>query len=677
VTSTASAPTSTSCGASALTTRLGAIGEKELGAQQATPDDDPQSSDVASLGPSHISPETVRRRWLGVLLAIIVPAGVIATIYIAPFASDPTMMPFGVDTSMYIWRVNVVHDLGIASLTPETTNAPKPLGDRPGYPIVLSLLRSVTGLSSLSLMWLTPALFASALGLAAASLASDGALERRRRSGAVAIAVGGSAFVAWTAVGYAANLALNVVVIGAAVMALMVARGRRGMWAGAILLGGAVLLHWMFSALFIALLGAAGVVQLVRPRTETADPRRLAFKRLVMMLGLGAVLGVGGLLLAPQLPQRLPDVDPGRPGPAHRVELRLPALALPLTLPLATLGTTLLALDRRIGRRHAAVLLGVWSSIALVSVVAWFILDLPLPPYRWAGFALAIPAAIVLGTYAAGDRFVGSGRHAVALVPDSLAVVASVALAAAGASVWWSREPTLVAYEFAQLRTLTSYLEPLPVETRVVILMEAYRKRAPFNRAWTMLPPKRFPHVTMVAARVRPDAPDLGLPPAAQGRPGTVVVALDAFRRPAGIGTPIGPGVHLLSGPGPRGVEPGVPPRAPPPIVMALTVVILLSVLVFAGGGWAATLSDLPVLGFVSMAPAFGVAILGGTGLVASRLGVPLRGGGGIGLVGLIAISGWVAALLVRRGNRGHRPPSTARTDLGRRYGSSSALGPS
>lgn len=599
-------------------------------------------------------PDGRRRGWLELLSAVVIPTGIIAAIYLAPFAADPTTMPFGVDTTMYIWRVNVVHDLGVASLTPETTNAPKPLGDRPGYPIVLSLLRSVTGLSSLSLMWLTPALFASALGLAAGSLASDGALERRGRSGAVALAVGGSAFVAWTAVGYAANLALDVVVMAAAVMALQVARGRRGVWGGAILLAGAVLLHWMFAALFIALLGVAAVVQLMRPRTDAADPRRLAFKRLVTMLGLGVALGVVGLLLAPELPQRLPEVDPGRPGPAGRVELRLPALALPLTLPLAALGTTLLALDGRRGRRHAAVLLGVWSSIAVVSVLAWFVLDLPLPPYRWAGFALAIPAAIVLGMYAAGDRLERSGRHGVSLVVASLGVVAAVALAGAGASVWWSREPTLARGVFAQLRTLTSYLEPLPLETRVVILMQAYRKRAPFNRAWTELPPERLPHVTMVPARVRPDAPDLGLPPAARDRPGTVVVALDAFLRPAGIGLPLGPGVHLISGPDPRDVESGVPPRAPPPIAMASMVFILLGVLVFTGGGWAA-LSDLPVLGIVSVAPALGVAILSCAGLVASRLGVPLHGPGGIGLVGSIAISGWVMAILVRRRGRGIR----------------------
>lgn len=56
--------------------------------------------------------------WLEVLVAVVLPAGVVAAIYLTPFASDPSTMPFGVDTSTYIWRTNVVHDLGIASSRP-------------------------------------------------------------------------------------------------------------------------------------------------------------------------------------------------------------------------------------------------------------------------------------------------------------------------------------------------------------------------------------------------------------------------------------------------------------------------------------------------------------------------------------------------------------------------------
>jgi hypothetical protein len=599
---------------------------------------------------------------LEILLALVVPVGIVAAIFLAPYASDPRQLPVGGDTSSYVWRVNVVHDLGVGSLTYEATHT-KALGDRPGYPIVLSLLRSVTGLSSLGLAWLTPALFASALALAAGSLAADGALEGRGRSGAVAIAVGGSAFVAWTAVSYAANLALDVMVVAAAVMALEVGRGRRGVWGGAVLLGGAVLVHWLFAVVFMIVLGVTAIVQEVLRRMN-ADRSRLAGKRLVAMLLIGMALGAGGLLLAPQLPGRVPVIEADQPGPAGKVKDRLPALALPLTLPLAVVGSALLAIDRRRERRDTGVLLGVWSSVAVVSLLAWFVLDLPLPPYRLAGFAIAIPIAVVLGALVAGDRFEWSSRRGVALIVVVVSLVATVGLAGAGASVWWARKAQLDAGELAQLGTLSSYLKPLPIETRVVLLIDPRRRSLPVDRAWAGLPTRRLRHVVWVTAKTRM------LPPAARDRPGTAVVALDAYRkpRPSDIGVPLGPGVTLISGPAPRHVEAGVPPRAPPGIELAFTLAILLAVLILTGGGWAA-LSDLPVLGIVSVAPAFGVAILSYAGLVASRLGGPLRGPAGAGLVGGIALAGWATAIVsrARRRPRGLQDRGSRVADVGDR----------
>jgi hypothetical protein len=77
-------------------------------------------------------------------------------------------------------------------------------------------------------------------------------------------------------------------------------------------------------------------------------------------------------------------------------------------------------------------------------------------------------------------------------------------------------------------------------------------------------------------------------------------------------------------------------------------VVLLLGLLAFSGGGWAA-LTDLPGIGIVSVAPAFGVAILASVGLLASRAGVPLHPPWGTALVAFVGIAGWVVALL-RRG---------------------------
>ena len=212
------------------------------------------------------------------------------------------------------------------------------------------------------------------------------------------MAVAGSAFVAWTAVGYATNLALDVVAMAAAVMALEVLRGRRGIVAGALLLAGGALLHWMFTALFVGVLCALALVQIVLPGGAGArGSGRRAARRLGAMLVLAAVLAAAGLLIAPQHPARLPNVQPGMTGPLGRIAERLPAMALPVTLPLAVLGVVLLAFDRRDERGRAPALLLIWSSLAAVGLVGWYLLGLPLPPYRWAAFALAIPAAIVLG----------------------------------------------------------------------------------------------------------------------------------------------------------------------------------------------------------------------------------------------------------------------------------------
>jgi hypothetical protein len=158
----------------------------------------------------------------------------------------------------------------------------------------------------------------------------------------------------------------------------------------------------------------------------------------------------------------------------------------------------------------------------------------------------------------------------------------------------------------------------------------------------------RLRFVTMVPARIDENAPDLGLPPRARDRAGTVVVSLDAYREPPGVGRSLGPGVHLIFGPDAEGLQVGTPPRAPPPIHLAGSVVLLLGLLAFSGGGWA-SLTDLPGIGVASVAPAFGVAILTSVGLLASRAGVPLHPPWGTVLVAAVGIVGWLVAL-VRRG---------------------------
>ncbi len=593
------------------------------------------------------------RSWPGFLLAIAAPAVVIGGLYLAPFFHDATTMPFGFDTAGYVWRAEMVHGAGVASLSPEVFGDRKALGYRPAYPVLLSLLRTATGASPLALAWVFPAAMAALIGLGAGAMATDGLLEGRGRSGAVALAVGGSAFIAWTAVGYATALAFDVIAIALAVVALRVSARGRGVVAGALLLGGGVLYHWMFAAVLAAVLAAFALVLTIAKRRAadrawgpTSGGRRLGW----MLLG-GGVLGGIGLLFAPELPGHLPHVHYGGPGSLTFIRERLPSMALWLTLPLAAIGTALVASDRRGERRWGVALPAIWASLALVGLGAWYVLHLPTPPYRWAGFAFAIPALVVLGALAiwtrAGNRWPGGTAAGI-----GLSVVTVMAFVGAGAHVWWDlATPRIDAAQLAQVRTVAGYLAQTPADTPVLFLTAPSRGRAPLDLIRAGLPADRIPDASLASARVRADGSLVspgGTPLAPP--PGSAVVILDTLLGGSPAGTALGGGITLVAGPAPAGRVDAAPlPRAPSwPALVGLWALILL-VLGAVGSGWASGLTDLPAAGRVAIAPAVAMAVIGFVGTVASRLGVPLGGIGGIGLLLATAGMGWGLWWVVHR----------------------------
>ncbi len=583
---------------------------------------------------------------LGSLLAIVAPAIVIGGLYLAPFLRDAATMPFGFDTAGYVWRAEMVHGAGVDSLSPEVFGDRKALGYRPAYPVLLSLLRTATGASPLALAWVFPAAMAALIGLGAGAMAADGLLEGRGRSGAVALAVGGSAFIAWTAVGYATALAFDVIAIALAVAALRVSARGRGVAAGALLLAGGVLYHWMFAAVLAAVLAAFALVLTIARRLAldrawgpVAGGRRLGW----MLLG-GGVLGGIGLLFAPELPGHLPHVHYGGPGSLTFIRERLPSMALWWTLPLATIGTALVASDRGGERRWGVALPAIWACLALVGLGAWYVLHLPTPPYRWAGFAFVIPALVVLGALAiwtrAGNRWPGAGTAA----GIGLAVVTVMAFVGAGAHVWWDlASPRIDAAQLAQVRTVAGYLAQTPAATPVLFLTAPSRGSAPLDLIRAGLPADRIPDVSLASARVRADGSLVSsggtplVPP-----PGSAVVVLDTLLGGSPAGTPLGGGITLVAGPAPAGRIDAAPlPRAPSwPALVGWWALILL-VLGAVGSGWASGLTDLPAAGRVAIAPAMAMAVLGLVGTVASRLGVPMSGARGLSLMLAAAGAGW------------------------------------
>ena len=594
---------------------------------------------------------------LDVLAIVLIPGALTAAIYLAPFVDDPTRMPFGNDTPGYIWRTSVVHDLGVGALTRDATGYQKAHGERPGYPVVLSVVRSLTAQDSLTVSWISPALFASAIAIAFGSLVATALRERGRLIGAVGLAVGGSAFIAWTAVGYATNLAIDSVAVAAATVAARSAFGGRGRWAILLLIVGGALIHWAFAlAIGILLISWAlllcGWRELARRRRPDEDgaARRAAWS-LLGTLVVGLVLGAIALfVIAPELPHRPPRTPAEAPA---RIEERMPDLALPLSIPLAVVGAGIAVVTEPKGplRRWSVGFLLIWASLAVTGLIAWHSPSLPAPPpYRTAGFALGIPALVVLGPLAA-KRWLGGKIGMAGTALGLLAVaVATLWLATTGARVWSEQPVHFTSSERGQLETLSSYLRGVPPDVRILIPARPAVGSAPKGRVFAGLPPERAPYVKMRRRFIEPEAKNLGLHAGPIDPRTTVVVALRAFLpQVPSIGRLIGPGVWLVAGPEPRAVEPGDPARAPHGALLVALWIAGLGVLIVAGIGWTRGLTDLSLLPALGLAPAFGLTALGLVGTIASRLGLPLSGAGAIAVLVATAGLGWMTVRLPRR----------------------------
>ena len=591
-----------------------------------------------------------RGQALDLVLGLLLPAVLIAGMYLYPFLRDRRELPFGADTFGYLWRAELVRAEGIGALTVERTLIWKTLGERPAYPVLISLFRSTTGASSLELLWVLPATFAAALAIAAAGVAREVG-ERWGWAGVVGIAVAASVFIARTAVGYTTNLIFDVIALTGGMLAVRLALGseRRGWIGGALVLAGGALYHWLFALLFAGLLvGMVVLTALGRwRRQERSRPAEGSALRIAAVVGSAAVVAVVLLVLITSgTPNRLPIFRGGGKG----VELRLPSFALWLTLPAAAVGAAVLFVGN-VTRRWALALLVPWAGVAVAGLVGWYWLDLATKPYRFAGFALGIPLLIVLG--ARGIERLRPGptlRVAAATVTTAVVVVFVVG----GLAVWWERPSRLGPELFAQLEVTGRYVGRL--DGQPMLLLPYSGRPRPLNPVRAGLPVGLYGRTLLYRASD-------GLPEAASED--RVIVHLDGInrRRPPTGSTPIADGVSVVEGPT-VSVAPSSAPLAPAPAALFLLALGCLVLLGVAGGGWARVLTDLPPAEAVSASPAFGLATLGLVGTLGSWSGVPLRGGGAVAIVTVTAAGGWAAAWIGRH-RRGPEGVPSRRAGVG------------
>jgi hypothetical protein len=459
-------------------------------------------------------------------VALAVAAGVVVAVYLAPYVSNRFRAPIGYDLPKYLWRTNLVAARGIQALP---GSAPSPFrvnADRPGLPVLWSLLSSWLRVSTVRTAIAFPAVAAAVIGLGAAGLAGSALRQPRWAVPVFAVVTGASINVSRMAgPGYDDNLLVSTLLVAAGALTLLAASAPRAgpvpderhrprgpaapdamagpgamavpAWrptAGAMaLLAAATLVHWNFVVLFALVLAAVGVLALPGSLRDRHGPGGLAATpsgRIGVVLGGGAVLGAlllkalaSGEPSAPRLPREGFLLKLGRDVPRYRFAL---------TGPVAAIGAAWLARSRAgvpeagsrdrtsadRARRLGLGFLVVWAA-AGGAAVALLRLGASLPAHRFLAFGLGFPMLMAAGVVAvaevvarAGSRGPNAVRAGAALVAAALALGGVAGGVWLAGRAWTGAHPWLPARQFEQAAAAGRYLERIGGDRPVVFLVD-------------------------------------------------------------------------------------------------------------------------------------------------------------------------------------------------------------
>ena len=639
--------------------------------------------------------------WAGLLVVLgaVAAAAVVAWQFLSLYPERGFATPVASDTLKYIWRSNLAQASGLHAIVgvPAATTVS---ADRPGFPVVASIVHSFLGASPFRFAFVVPAVTAVIIGLGAGALMTSALDEPRWSFPVYLVAVGGSVNVALMAVGYGDNLLVSGVLVAAATCALLAADGRRGVVATGVLLAGAGLVHWQFTALFVAVL--LGVAVLLVPESVLAMRRGIrAVRTPSARLGAGVLAGVAvgaGLLvgLAPGSPD---TSDTNRGSFLQKLARTRDAYRFGVAGPLAAAGAVAVAIPPRARRLRGLALLVAWGMTAVGGYWALRIARMTVPAHRLIAFALAIPllgAAAVVGV-ARGLGWMASifsrgreGRPAAVVLRVAAAVIGGAVVAAgvvAGVSVargeWFdrahpvmrlpglSRLPATEARALAEAATAGRYVARDGGGLPVVYIVGAggqVSRAAAVAAAGIIrdaIPADQIPTTAFYVGDARlflrgiPVRSDSsggfnrlslrfweGVRPFARS---AIAIELLAFNpgltkhQRAEPGRWIARGVWLVRGPEPSGpLEAAPAPRPPSWRSLALLTAGVVVLLGAAGSGWSFALVGAGAGARAALAPAFGVAVIAMAGTAADRAGLRLRGVAGVAVAVAVAGLGWV-----------------------------------
>jgi len=615
--------------------------------------------------------------WVWITLTLI-GSVVVGALFLSIYPSKGFQFAVGSDVPTYIWRSKLVASAGVDGLAeadqyPFRSNSSNP--GRPGYPVLSVLVKATTGVSFWRLPFVIPAVTALAMVLAASVLAVSAAGEPRWASLPYGLAVGTWVGVAITAFGYLDNMLVDALVLAIAATALLAANGRPTILATWVLLAGAAIVHWQFTALFAVLLGVLALLLIPESVRSGRRLRDTPSARLAVAVAGGAALGAGALLLTPSLGDLGSNT---REQYESNLSNQVPYYALPVIGPIAAAGAIALGIQKDRRKRRAAALFVLWAATAAVAFLA-FQAGANVPVQRVLGFALGIPmlvaaaivagAAIILQALRGSPRRVLFGRAIAALLTACLIA----GLGFLGFRAWYRTVPFEKARTFEQIGEAASYLRSLPDRPVIfavskpskesgdfglISALRRLRAQAPADRVGNIYvylgPPKQ-----LLAARPsvfrrsgsfnRRSLQYWQVTREVIGQNPSILVSRPFYRRFGQLARQhpewrVSGDLLAVRGPRPTVSLPLV--RAPtPPTWASLTGAAgaVLGLLLFAGLGW--SLALVPGQGWdrLALSPSFGIAVLCLGGLLASKLGVGLTGWSGAEVAIGVALVGWLA----------------------------------
>ena len=630
-------------------------------------------------------------RTVGVGAGLVLSALIGLVLYLRAPIERALVVPPGVDTPAHLWRAKLVTATDLRSLFDASPRDFQVNPDRVGLPVLASLLSGV-GVTPWRLMFVIPALAASLLGLAGWAFARS-ADEPRWAAPIYAIALVTSVPFALTTKSYLDNALADGLIVAAAASLLVVAGGPGAGSLAALLMAGAILMHWASGGVFwaIAVLFALLLVPGSISGRRRGDP--WSSTPAVRVLGAaGGALAMGAVPLILTPGGNLPDRGTGQ-HMLGNVKRLLPHYRVPLAFATAGLGASVVrarertkerAKERGGPRRRTLLLLAAWMlppGLAAIGYVA----GSHLPLMRFLGIAFPLPllaAALLTAIVAAASRIARPWRRIPALIAAiAVAVVALGAFTVSAEDLVEGSSPSITQDELGPIRAAVAYAQQVRAPALVIVVSDDAGRA--FRRV-RMLAPARLIARTGVFDGVpealfeRAEADDgTAIPPGLEGSDlknaqisadgvslmrtdGAVALALGPFLdHPRAFAadpahTEIADGVFLLRDPNgsvdvtERAISPG-PIRPPPAGRLIRDGLVALLTLLLMGIGWSVVLvpADLDVR--IALAPCIGLALALLVGTVLGLMGVALGGGTALVVCGVIAVAGGAFALVQDR----------------------------